>query len=168
MSQSRRLEVSLCHQIVGPERERESERERERGGTREERERKVNKQAVTHTLWQNQGSAQNGCSGGPNKPRIGRQLPESAYITCKSGGYLPVSSGQLALVMTRTTIIITTVGRTLQHNHLNHMQQQKKIVQVIKDKALWTQFSGVQLNIVCLAFASRIPTSTMTNFKKRE
>ena len=27
----------------------------------------------------------------PSESRIGPQLPESAYITCKSGGYLPVS-----------------------------------------------------------------------------
>ena len=26
----------------------------------------------------------------PNESRIGPQLPESAHITCKSGGYLPV------------------------------------------------------------------------------
>ena len=44
-----------------------------------------------------QGSTQNGWW--PNKP----QLPESAYITCKSGGYLPVSGGQLALVMAEVT-----------------------------------------------------------------
>ena len=39
----------------------------------------------------------------PNKPRIGPLLPESAIITCKSGGYLPVSGGQLALVMAKVT-----------------------------------------------------------------
>ena len=39
----------------------------------------------------------------PNKSRIEPQLPESAYITCKSGGYLPVSGGQLALVMAEVT-----------------------------------------------------------------
>ena len=52
-----------------------------------------------------QGSAQNGWSGGHiySKPRIGPQLPESAHITCKSGGYLPVSGGQLALVMAEVT-----------------------------------------------------------------
>ena len=33
------------------------------------------------------------------KSRIGPQLPECAYTTCKSGSYLPVSGGQLALVM---------------------------------------------------------------------
>ena len=36
----------------------------------------------------------------PNKPRIEPQLPES---TCKSGGYLPVSGGQLVLVMAKVT-----------------------------------------------------------------
>ena len=39
----------------------------------------------------------------PNKSRIGPQLPESAYATCKSGGYLSVSGGQLALVMAEVT-----------------------------------------------------------------
>ena len=39
----------------------------------------------------------------PNKPRIGPQLPESAIITCKSGGYLPVGGGQLALVLAKVT-----------------------------------------------------------------
>ena len=39
----------------------------------------------------------------PNKSRIRPQLPESAYTTCKSGGYLPVSGGQLALVMAEVT-----------------------------------------------------------------
>ena len=52
---------------------------------------------------------------GPKKSRIGPQLPESAYITCKSGGYLPVSGGQLALVMAKVTTTWTTVGRTLLH-----------------------------------------------------
>ena len=39
----------------------------------------------------------------PNKSGIGPQLPDSAYATCKSGGYLPVSGGQLALVMAKVT-----------------------------------------------------------------
>ena len=38
-----------------------------------------------------------------HKPRIGPQLPESAHNTCKSGGYLPMSGGQLALVMAEVT-----------------------------------------------------------------
>ena len=53
-----------------------------------------------------QGSAQNGVEWWPNKSRIEPQLPESAYVyidTCKSGGYLPVSGGQLALVMVQVT-----------------------------------------------------------------
>ena len=55
---------------------------------------------ITHTY----GSAQNEWSGGQiHKSRIGPQLPESAYTTCKSGGYLPVSGGQLALVMAEVT-----------------------------------------------------------------
>ena len=37
------------------------------------------------------------------KSRIGPQLPEGAHITCKSGSYLPVSGGQLALVMAEVT-----------------------------------------------------------------
>ena len=36
----------------------------------------------------------------PKKSRIGPQLPENA---CKSGGYLPVSGGQFALVMAEVT-----------------------------------------------------------------
>ena len=48
----------------------------------------------------------------PNKHRIRSQLPESPYITCKSGGYLPVSGGQLVLVMVKVTTT-NTVGRTL-------------------------------------------------------
>ena len=45
-----------------------------------------------------------------NKSRIRPpQLSESAHITCKSGGYLPVSGGQLALEMAE----VTTTGRTL-------------------------------------------------------
>ena len=39
----------------------------------------------------------------PNKSRTGPQVAESAYITCKSGGYLSVSGGQLALVMAKVT-----------------------------------------------------------------
>ena len=35
--------------------------------------------------------------------KYGPQLPESAIITCKSDGYLPVSGGQLALVMAKVT-----------------------------------------------------------------
>ena len=50
-----------------------------------------------HVLLIMQCSDQNEWSGGPNKSRIEPQLPESAYTTCKSGGYLPVSGGQLAL-----------------------------------------------------------------------
>ena len=37
------------------------------------------------------------------KSRIGPQLPENAYINWKSSGYLPVSGGQLALVMAEVT-----------------------------------------------------------------
>ena len=48
----------------------------------------------------------------PNKPRIGPQIPESPYISCKSGGYLPVSGGQLALVMADVTTT-NHCGRTL-------------------------------------------------------
>ena len=44
-------------------------------------------------------SAQNGWSGG----QILSEPPEGAYTTCKSGGYLPVSGGQLALVMAEVT-----------------------------------------------------------------
>ena len=40
----------------------------------------------------------------PHKPRIGpHYIAEGAYITCESGGYLPVSGGQLALVMAEVT-----------------------------------------------------------------
>ena len=39
----------------------------------------------------------------PKKSRIGPKLPENACITCKTGGYMPVSDGQLALVMAKVT-----------------------------------------------------------------
>ena len=77
----------------------------------------------------------------PNKSRIGPQLPESAYITCKSGGYLSVSGGQLALVMAKVT---TT----------NHCGQNTDCVQI---SYLLSSFLPISIIIILHTFSFRTP-----------
>ena len=83
-----------------------------------------------------------------NRPRKGPQLPENLYTTCKSGGYLPVSGGQLALVMAELT--------TTNHCGQNNETVSCGIFALEKDASAFyaRRKGGVSIHFACASGAS--------------